>query len=486
MAHYLTGANMRFSEFKIILEEKQQEPGYYTIGDSHATGVSQAGGKQWNNLAVNGKQANDQEVLGNVNSIPAGSVVLIAAGANDTANAAKSASMSNTKPISPSTIAGRVANLVNAVKNRNPSQIVFLLFPNGPARTSGIEKWYGGQYQQEVRSAIKNAIDVPIIDLDGKPLADGVHAVYSEYAKVAKEIVSKHPLGKTSGASAQADLPKDDKPSTKGSVIDVPSGRVGPAVADIQKVLVALGYKLPRHGVDGVRGPETSAAVREFQQDNGLTVDGDPGPETVAALNKLIVSKNIKFEKSTETDVKRQNATAYSGDNPLPEIKMDAVTKGKVGEVLNLVASKESSGYYDMMFGGKRYPEILSMTLRELHAFQQKHGARAGSSAAGRYQIMGFNTFPYAKKAGLNVDKDTFSPENQDKMGIVFLRECGLENWLAGKLSNDAFLDKIAGVWAAFADSKGNSQYAGVGHNKQGISPKVTLAALDNIQNATA
>ena len=102
------------------------------------------------------------------------------------------------------------------------------------------------------------------------------------------------------------------------------------------------------------------------------------------------------------------------------------------------------------------------------------------------YQIMHFNMKPYANKAGLDYNTDLFSPENQDKMGIVFLRECGLESWLNGKLSNAKFLDKIAGVWAAFAKSDGTSPYNKVGLNGAGLNPKVSMAALDGIQSTTA
>jgi len=89
--------------------------------------------------------------------------------------------------------------------------------------------------------------------------------------------------------------------------VDVPKGRRGPEVADVQKALIALGYPLPKHGVDGIRGPETSSAVEKFQKDNGLTVDGDPGPATVAKLNVVLKSKPdvaSKLIKSTPADVK--------------------------------------------------------------------------------------------------------------------------------------------------------------------------------------
>ena len=129
---------------------------------------------------------------------------------------------------------------------------------------------------------------------------DGIHP-FNGYSKLKQAGLSVAPQ---SGSAQKVE------PAKTGSVIDVPRGRVGSAVADIQKVLLALGYKLPKHGVDGVRGPETSSAVKEFQKDNGLTVDGDPGAETVAALNKIVASKGITFTKSTQADVKGKFASA--------------------------------------------------------------------------------------------------------------------------------------------------------------------------------
>ena len=358
--------------------------------------------------------------------------------------------------------------------------------------TNSMGTYFVNFKDQQVNQKLENAAKTygavflgPLEDFDpnmnsGK--GDGIHP-YNGYSKLyqAGSAVATQ-------SSQQVATPGGDRKRGNDIKLElrVPNGRIGPEVADIQKALLGLGYKLPKHGVDGVRGPETSAAVKQFQQDNGLTVDGDPGIETVSALNKLIANKGVTFTKSTETDVKRGNATAFTGNNPMPDLKMDSVTSGKVGKVLDLIASKESAGYYDMMFGGRRYPEIINMTLQELQAFATAHGKRTGSSASGRYQIMGRNIAPYAQRAGLNFKTDKFSPENQDKMGIVFLRECGLESWLAGKLSNEGFLDKIAGVWMAFANSKGISPHAGDGLNKEGIRPQWTLAALDRIQNTTA
>jgi peptidoglycan hydrolase-like protein with peptidoglycan-binding domain len=130
---------------------------------------------------------------------------------------------------------------------------------------------------------------------------DGIHP-FGGYSKLKQAGMAVKPAKVNAPQSAQQVEPK--KEAQQQGALTVPYGRVGIAVADIQRVLLALGYKLPKHGVDGVRGPETSAAVRQFQQDNGLTVDGDPGPETVGAMNKLIASKGITYEKSTQADVK--------------------------------------------------------------------------------------------------------------------------------------------------------------------------------------
>lgn len=67
-----------------------------------------------------------------------------------------------------------------------------------------------------------------------------------------------------------------------GSVIR--NGERGKHVKELQDRLLALGYKLPKYGADGVMGSETASAVRKLQRDAGIKVDGIPGPETKKAL----------------------------------------------------------------------------------------------------------------------------------------------------------------------------------------------------------
>ena len=62
-------------------------------------------------------------------------------------------------------------------------------------------------------------------------------------------------------------------------------GSTGNPVRRAQKRLTLGGYDT--HGVDGVFGAGTEAAVTRFQGDRGLTVDGIVGPRTWAEIDAL-------------------------------------------------------------------------------------------------------------------------------------------------------------------------------------------------------
>lgn len=70
----------------------------------------------------------------------------------------------------------------------------------------------------------------------------------------------------------------------------------------IQTMLVANGYDVGRHGLDGRYGPSTKQAVWEFQEDwGGLTVDGKPGSKTQSALEEAEAMRIDSMKSAAKT-----------------------------------------------------------------------------------------------------------------------------------------------------------------------------------------
>lgn len=128
---------------------------------------------------------------------------------------------------------------------------------------------------------------------------------------------------------------------------------------------------------------------------------------------------------------------------------------GNLKPLLDMISSGESpGGGYTAMFPSESHPQILGMTINEVIAFQKeklKDGRR--SAAIGRYQML----YPenYAKAAGIPLTAK-FSPENQDKMVIAYLKKYRkLDLWLQGKISDAAFSEELAREFGTFKSASG-------------------------------
>jgi peptidoglycan hydrolase-like protein with peptidoglycan-binding domain len=142
-----------------------------------------------------------------------------------------------------------------------------------------------------------------------------------------QETITLGPKDASAGAPPTKDKPVMRAFRPDGTFyVEVPTSRKGTAIADVQKALIALGYPLPSYGVDGQRGPETTAAVKKFQADNGLTADGNPGPNTVAKINDVLKAKPDVAKKLNKT-------TTAELDAPRPVPGSDA--KGAIKKVIN-------------------------------------------------------------------------------------------------------------------------------------------------------
>lgn len=106
-------------------------------------------------------------------------------------------------------------------------------------------------------------------------------------------------------------------------------GSTGSEVRQIQEKLKRWGYY--SGSVDGIYGSKTEEAVRNFQKNNGLTVDGIAGKETLAAMG--ITSSNSSGNSSS--DLSLLSKVVYSEARGEPYTGQVAVA----AIVLNRVAS---------------------------------------------------------------------------------------------------------------------------------------------------
>lgn len=115
-------------------------------------------------------------------------------------------------------------------------------------------------------------------------------------------------------------------------------GSYGPEVKTLQARLLALGYALPRYGVDGDFGTETEKAVRAYQRARGLDVDGIVGPLTWAALDEdgasMIGRENLTDKPVNDGEAAYMTYTVKAGDT-LTKIAIAHRTTAQALAILN-------------------------------------------------------------------------------------------------------------------------------------------------------
>lgn len=88
-------------------------------------------------------------------------------------------------------------------------------------------------------------------------------------------------------------------------------GDMSEAVQTLQKNLIKLGYDCGTAGADGEFGKATLKAVKQFQEDNGLTVDGEAGPDTLSLINQKLGKQTPTKPVSTPTETTPTDEKTY-------------------------------------------------------------------------------------------------------------------------------------------------------------------------------
>jgi N-acetylmuramoyl-L-alanine amidase len=178
----------------------------------------------------------------------------------------------------------------------------------------------------------------------------------------------------------------------------------GDDVAALQSRLTEMGFDCGR--VDGIYGPRTENAVKEFQKSVGATVDGKCGPATIIALLRL-----TKIVSGGAPSTLRQNATHQSrgpalankvivlnpdGDN---ELVYDIALRTE-GRLLALGASvfltrgahNNPSEHDRIEFSNKSNADLMISLNVDSYINEKAHGAATyfyGSDAHGVHSIVG-------------------------------------------------------------------------------------------------
>lgn len=316
---YRIGVNMRFTEFKILLEAK--EAPVYVVGDSIAVGIKNASGSP--GIAVGGK--NTKEVLSMVEDLIGsndlkGAIVILSSGASNSTYERPNGERKSFE----------VADVDAQLKALKRAGAKTFLVGTGSKKSQTFNNRFGSYFVNFEREHVNDQLSAvannngatflgPLEEYDpglnsGK--GDGIHPYggYQSLYQAATKGVTAAPSTSKPGSTGQGGKPTAKVPLTS---LTVPTMDKGPEVADIQKVLKAAGYgellgPFGDGGVDGVIGKYTMNTLRTFQKDSGIKpITGMPDAKTVAKLTELLNSKfKGKIAKSDSGDVKLSHASA--------------------------------------------------------------------------------------------------------------------------------------------------------------------------------
>lgn len=179
------------------------------------------------------------------------------------------------------------------------------------------------------------------------------------------------------------------------------------AIKELQQWLNDNGYDAG--SVDGLYGPRTAGAVREFQKDKGLTVDGDAGKQTIGAMFSV---------KSTPTKDKIQKAKPQVDPKLVAQISnddIDAALKDQVERFLGKEVdqhdldllirataaeaspnAKERAGVAAVILNrvrSSRYPATIEGVLYQRNQFQAVTGTSVDPGPSVNFTNVGGGTF---------------------------------------------------------------------------------------------
>lgn len=180
----------------------------------------------------------------------------------------------------------------------------------------------------------------------------------------------------SSSSSSSSDRPAPSLEAAQSGGSPIAKGQRGESVTAVQEALKAKGVNVDGAPltVDGKFGPQTDAAVRGFQQQNGLTVDGLVGPQTLRALGLSTNSTTATTPatpptRSEQARVTGAPSTARPPPPPLPAAPTPAPTTTAAASSTTLNLPPRSA---NAMSGSEAVAAMKGMTTPQREAFIQQ------------------------------------------------------------------------------------------------------------------
>lgn len=162
------------------------------------------------------------------------------------------------------------------------------------------------------------------------------------------------------------------------------------------------------------------------------------------------IRENLRLQKEGVAGPDKSDPT-----EPIDEDNLEGGSGGQWGPLLDLIAGKESGGNYEAMYPSTVLKGATKMTIAEV--------ARRATGAVGKYQQLPQYLVSRAKAAGLNPDKDLYSPENQDRIitKVNIEGNRGGRRWLKGEISDEQFMQGLSQEFASLPNARGQFYYPG-------------------------
>ena len=300
--------------------------------------------------------------------------------------------------------------------------------------TTRLEKGSTGSDVKDLQTKLKKLgyYDAYVDGDYGDTTVAAVKAFQKKYNLTADGIAGKETLKKLDSVYENANSAKDDD--------SLRMGDSGSAVKNLQTKLKKLGYYSGT--VDSTFGSGTYAAVRAFQQKNGLTADGVAGSETLKKLDSAY--KNADSDKDD-----------------------DSLRKGATGSaVKNLQTKLKKLGFYNAYVDGS-YGDT---TVAAVKAFQKKYNLAADG-------VAGSETLKKLDSAYKNADSNNSTDDDSLRKGATGTAVKTLQTNLKKLGFYTAYVD---GSFGATTESAVKAFQRKYGLTADGVAGSATLKKIES------